>query len=83
MTKKTIYTIEVTTCSNPKLYWYHDHIGQKFECFLQDNHGAFFTGLQIYKTTKPIKLKGFNSFDAKHMFFVKDDCKVLAETKQQ
>lgn len=75
--KRTIYTVQITQCSNKDLYWYHNRIGEKFECEKRDNDSMFWPTIEIYTTILPVGIMRYAGMQAERGNILPDDCQVV------
>lgn len=74
-----IFIVEITDCSSPGLYWYHDKIGERYECRLHPNNSFFWPAAQLYKTVKPIGIHWHAGMQPMFGNILPRDCKIVVE----
>lgn len=60
---KTIYTVEITRCSLPAIYWYEKRIGLTYECEKVINTSKHWPSREVFRTLEPVgvvEIKGLH-----------------------
>lgn len=82
MEDNKIYTVEITGCLQPDIYWYFDKIGRQFECRYRENQSFFWPTDMIFTTVTPTNLAPFGaSVIHEHGNILPCDCRIVKEVE--